>query len=128
VAANSGDPLAKQLWEDIGLKLGVGLINAIWLLNPDRLDLGYEHRKIRVGALADFHYTKASAGQLKDVFVRASETADVLAVCGDMTDYGLPEEAAVLARDIKSFVLGSITNMHGQTKYSPRPFGYDILY
>jgi glucokinase len=39
-AANSGDPLAKQLWEDIGLKLGVGLINAIWLLNPDRIVLG----------------------------------------------------------------------------------------
>jgi glucokinase len=40
VAANAGDPLAKQLWEDIGLKLGVGLINAIWLLNPDRIVLG----------------------------------------------------------------------------------------
>jgi len=51
----------------------------------------YEHRKIRVAPLAYFHYTKASAGQLKDVFVRASERADVLAVCGDMTDYGLPE-------------------------------------
>ena len=39
-AANSGDPLAQELWEDIGLKLGVGLINAIWLLNPDRIVLG----------------------------------------------------------------------------------------
>jgi len=26
-AANAGDPLAKQLWDDVGLKLGVGLIN-----------------------------------------------------------------------------------------------------
>ena len=63
-----------------------------------------QHRKIRVAALADFHYTKASAGRLKDVFVRASETADVLAICGDMTDYGLPEEAAILAQDIKTYV------------------------
>ena len=39
-AANAGDPLAKQLWDDIGLKLGVGLINAIWLLNPDRIVIG----------------------------------------------------------------------------------------
>ena len=39
-AANAGDPLAKQLWDDIGLKLGVGLINAIWLVNPDRIVLG----------------------------------------------------------------------------------------
>ena len=39
-AANAGDQLAKQLWDDIGLKLGVGLINAIWLVNPDRIVLG----------------------------------------------------------------------------------------
>jgi Icc-related predicted phosphoesterase len=63
-----------------------------------------ESRKVRVAALADCHYTKSSAGLLKDVFVRASETADVLALCGDMTDYGLPEEAAVLAQDLKTFL------------------------
>ncbi len=63
-----------------------------------------EQRKVRIAALADFHYTKTSAGRLKDVFVRASETADVLAVCGDMTDCGLPEEAAILAQDIKRYV------------------------
>jgi glucokinase len=39
-AANAGDPLAKQLWDDIGLKLGVALVNAIWLINPDRIVLG----------------------------------------------------------------------------------------
>ena len=63
-----------------------------------------ESRKVRVAALADCHYTKSSAGLLKDVFVRASETADVLVLCGDMTDYGLPEEAAVLAQDLKTFL------------------------
>ena len=39
-AANAGEPLAKELWDDIGLKLGVGLVNAIWLINPDRIVLG----------------------------------------------------------------------------------------
>jgi Icc-related predicted phosphoesterase len=63
-----------------------------------------ENGKVRVAALADCHYTKGSAGLLKDVFVRASETADVLALCGDMTDYGLPEEAAILAQDIKTYL------------------------
>ena len=47
-----------------------------------------ESRRVRVAALADCHYTKASAGLLKDVFARASENADVLLLCGDMTDYG----------------------------------------
>ena len=63
-----------------------------------------ESKRVRVAALADCHYTKASAGLLKDVFARASENADVLLLCGDMTDYGLPEEAAILAQDIKTYV------------------------
>ncbi|HEY0791739.1 MAG TPA: ROK family protein [Chthoniobacterales bacterium] len=40
VAAAGGDALAKELWEDIGLKLGVGLTNVIWLVNPDRIVIG----------------------------------------------------------------------------------------
>jgi glucokinase len=40
IAAQAGDALAKQLWDDIGLKLGVGLTNVIWLVNPDRIVIG----------------------------------------------------------------------------------------
>jgi glucokinase len=40
VSAGAGDALAKQLWDDIGLKLGVGLTNVIWLVNPDRIVIG----------------------------------------------------------------------------------------
>ena len=39
-AADAGDPLALQLWADIGLKLGVGLSNVVWLLNPHRIVIG----------------------------------------------------------------------------------------
>jgi glucokinase len=39
-AADAGDPLALQLWSDIGLKLGVGLSNVVWLLNPHRIVIG----------------------------------------------------------------------------------------
>ena len=39
-AALAGDYLALQLWAEIGLKLGVGLTNVIWLLNPDRIVIG----------------------------------------------------------------------------------------
>src|SRR4029453_14186791 len=31
-------------------------------------------------------------------FAKMAESADVLVLCGDLTDYGLPEEARVLAR------------------------------
>jgi glucokinase len=39
-AADGGDTLAEAVWQDIGLKIGVGLTNVIWLVNPDRIVLG----------------------------------------------------------------------------------------
>jgi glucokinase len=39
-AADDGDKLADKVWEDIGVKIGVGLTNVIWLVNPDRIVLG----------------------------------------------------------------------------------------
>jgi glucokinase len=39
-AADLGDNLAESVWQDIGLKIGVGLTNVIWLVNPDRIVLG----------------------------------------------------------------------------------------
>jgi len=39
-AAKAGDQLADKVWADIGLKIGVGLANVIWLVNPDRIVIG----------------------------------------------------------------------------------------
>ena len=39
-AADAGDRLALELWSEIGLKLGVGLSNVVWLLNPHRIVIG----------------------------------------------------------------------------------------
>jgi glucokinase len=39
-AADAGDPLADAVWRDIGLKIGVGLTNVIWIVNPDRIVIG----------------------------------------------------------------------------------------
>src|SRR6202047_2051300 len=35
-AAEDGDELADKIWRDIGVKIGGGLTNVIWLGNPDR--------------------------------------------------------------------------------------------
>lgn len=40
LAANSGDAIAKKVWEEIGFYLGVILSDIVWLLNPDRILLG----------------------------------------------------------------------------------------
>ena len=55
---------------------------------------------VRVAAAADVHCTKTSQGTLAPVFAAAAEKADVLALCGDLTDYGLPEEAHILVKEL----------------------------
>ena len=55
---------------------------------------------VRLAAMSDIHVTKTGHGALSSAFAQVSERADLLVMCGDLTDYGLPEEARVLARDI----------------------------
>jgi len=55
---------------------------------------------VRVAALADLHCSKTSQGAFQSLFTKTAESADLVLVAGDLTDYGLPEEARVLAREI----------------------------
>jgi Icc-related predicted phosphoesterase len=55
---------------------------------------------VRVAAIADLHCTKTSQGAFQPLFARIQEAADVLLIAGDLTDYGLPEEARVLAKEL----------------------------
>ena len=55
---------------------------------------------VRIAAMGDIHVGKTAQGTLTSMFAQVSERADVLVMCGDLTDYGLPEEARVLAREI----------------------------
>src|SRR5262245_2294692 len=57
-------------------------------------------KTIRVAAVADLHCTTTSQGVLQPLFSRISESADIALFAGDLTDYGLPEEAAVLAKEL----------------------------
>lgn len=56
--------------------------------------------KVRVAAVGDVHCTKASEGLLQPLFAQINQTADILALCGDLTDYGLPDEAKVLVKEL----------------------------
>jgi len=59
---------------------------------------------LRISATADLHYAKHSRGKMQEAFTEISGSADVLLLCGDLTEYGLPEEAEELAADIRSAV------------------------
>lgn len=56
---------------------------------------------VRIAALGDIHYSRnATPGSLQPLFSQISDSADILVLCGDLTDYGLVEEARALAREM----------------------------
>src|SRR5688500_16125537 len=55
---------------------------------------------VRFAAVGDIHCKRDSAGQFRSLFAQAAEAADALLLCGDLTDYGLPEEARVLVDEL----------------------------
>ena len=56
---------------------------------------------VRLAAVGDLHYGKGSRGQLQTLFSAVTHAeADILLLLGDLTDYGLAEEAAELAREL----------------------------
>jgi Icc-related predicted phosphoesterase len=55
---------------------------------------------VRIAAVSDIHYSKTSQGLLQPLFAEITANADVLVLAGDLTDYGLAEEAKVLAKDL----------------------------
>lgn len=63
-----------------------------------------ERSKLRVAAVSDIHYHKEERKEMRQAFAQASEEADVLLLCGDLTDYGMPEEAKCLIADLEHAV------------------------
>ena len=54
--------------------------------------------RVRIAAVGDMHCGRTPAAALTPLFTQVNERADVLVLCGDLTDHGLPEEAEALAR------------------------------
>src|SRR4051794_899827 len=80
---------------------------------PSHMPMPITGDVVRLAALSDIHYSKSSAGSMQPLFAQIAETADVLVLGGDLTDYGLAEEAKILARDlapVKIPVVGVLGN------------------
>lgn len=61
-----------------------------------------QNEVVRIAAVGDVHCPAAGRGTLAPLFQRIAEAADVFVLCGDLTDYGLPEEAHVLAGELSA--------------------------
>src|ERR1044072_7060310 len=66
-----------------------------------------------VAAIGDLHVTEDSVAPYREVFAEISRVADVLVLCGDLTNFGRTSEAEILAEDIRTCaipVLGVLGN------------------
>ena len=58
---------------------------------------------VRIAAVGDLHFGKSSGtGSLQPLFSQISEAADILVLPGDLTDYGLADEARALVKELAS--------------------------
>ena len=72
---------------------------------------------VRIGAIGDLHVSKTSQGAFQALFAQINASADVLVLCGDFTDYGLPEEARILARELTTAVKIPVIAVLGNHDY-----------
>jgi Icc-related predicted phosphoesterase len=53
-------------------------------------------------AIGDLHVKEDRTSSLRDLFGEIANSADVLVLCGDLTDVGKPREAELLAEDLRA--------------------------
>jgi Icc-related predicted phosphoesterase len=63
---------------------------------------------VRIAAVGDLHCSRTSTGAFQALFARIAESADVLAMCGDLTDHGQAEEARVLAKELQALKIPKV--------------------
>ena len=56
---------------------------------------------ITLAAIGDLHVSETCHHRYRALFEQASEEADVLALCGDLTNFGKTSEAEILAEDLR---------------------------
>jgi Icc-related predicted phosphoesterase len=72
-----------------------------------------ENETMTVAAIGDLHVTEGSVAPYRDMFAEISRVADVLLLCGDLTNFGKTSEAEILGEDIRTCdipVLGVLGN------------------
>jgi len=58
--------------------------------------------KLRVAAIGDLHVMEDSIAPYRELFAEISNEAEVLVLCGDLTNFGKTKEAEILAEDIRA--------------------------
>jgi Icc-related predicted phosphoesterase len=67
-----------------------------------------EPDRLRIAVLADIHYPRTSLGAVQALLADIAGKADILCICGDLTDTGLPDDARTLARELASLKIPTV--------------------
>jgi Icc-related predicted phosphoesterase len=76
-------------------------------------EAGPSEKRVRIAAVADLHCTRTSQGSFQPLFSQIGAEADVLLLCGDLTDHGLPEEGQVLLKELSGTMRVPIVAVFG---------------
>jgi Icc-related predicted phosphoesterase len=82
-----------------------------------------QDKPLMVAGLGDLHVAERTAHPYRDMFREIAERADVLALCGDLTNLGKPHEAEILAEDLHSCripVVAVLGNHDLESGHSPQ--------
>jgi len=58
--------------------------------------------RLRLAAIGDLHVVETHRHPYRELFSRICQEADVLALCGDLTNFGKTPEAEILAEDLQA--------------------------
>jgi len=77
----------------------------------------FPYDKVRIAAVADIHCSATGHGQFQALFEQITERADILLLGGDLTNYGLTQEAQILAKELTASVKIPILAVLGNHDY-----------
>lgn len=76
---------------------------------------------MRLAAIGDLHVQETMNQPFRDVFAAMSGGADFILLCGDLTNYGKPSEAEILAADLASATIPVIAVLGNHDHESGHP-------
>jgi Icc-related predicted phosphoesterase len=64
------------------------------------METGMPKDVVNIAVVGDVHCTRSSSGQMANYFAQMADSADLILLAGDITDYGLPEEGHILVKEL----------------------------
>ena len=61
-----------------------------------------KNNSVTIAAIGDLHVSEDSVAPYRELFVEISDAADILILCGDLTNFGKTSEAEILAEDLRA--------------------------